>query len=639
MDIDIYENIDESVDYTENFHKYATGKWIENNPQSEEYPSWDVFTKLSDINNERINKIIKTPGDNIISQKIYTYYNVITDYDRREVEALNPIKSYINKIDEFDNIHDLMKYMLSLNIELLFSTSITLDSKGSNKYEIGVSENGLGLGNKDYYLVENDDNEKVMTAYKTYLYNMLSLICSDTEDVNGLVEKIIKFETELAKYSYSQEELQDPILNYNMKSVEDITESTNFNWRLYLDTLHYTDTTNVIVNNPAYLIYACNVLNDEDVDLDFIKLLYKLSILTLASNKLNDSTFDINFEFSKVFTGATVPLPKEKRAVNHINNIFSDPIGQVYTSMYFDETDKVRVIDMVNNIIDSFDNIINEQSWLSIETKAKAVEKLRSISLKIGYPDKWDDYSDIPVDESLSYFENYMNIRLYFNKKEYEKYYNKEVDKSEWFMSPQSINAYYSPIYNEICFPAGILQYPFYDKNRAKVQNYGAIGSIIAHEITHAFDNHGKEFDKNGVLSSWWSEDETEKFNELTQNTVERYNKMEVLPGLFCNGSLTLGENIADFGGVKASFYAYKNVYGYKGLPGWEKRFFLAYANAWCGVTTEEETRTRVLNNDHAPDECRVNGTLSMFDEWYKAFDISESSSLYVEEDKRAKIW
>lgn len=651
----ILENIDSSVKPGDDFYKYATGKWLENNPQPAEYPTWNVFTKLDDENIKRVSDIIQNGSDDsVISKKIHEYYNIIMNYERRNKEGIGPAYQYIirhalypEKTSTITNqtyIYDTAKY----NIELFFNTGLTPDSKGSGKYEVCIYQSGLGLGNRDYYTNNTPENKKIVSAYMNYLMDMFALYTGKESTVKEALVAIWNVEKELAEVSYTEEQLQDPILNYNRMSVKDLSIQTNFDWHTYLCNLGYTDTETVIVSNLEFLKVACRLFNTLPVQT--LKYIYMWNIMNIASNKLSDEVYDLDFKFSQVFNGATTQVPKWKRAVNRINSTFADPIGQIYVKKYFNSESKKAVEDMVQSLKESFAEIIREQTWMSDETKVKALDKLESMKLKIGYPNKFEDYSDIPISSELSYFDNYMNVREYFWKKDIKLHYNKDIDRDEWYMSPQTINAYYDCIQNEICFPAAILQYPFFDINRSFAENLGGIGTIIAHEMTHAFDNHGRLYDKNGVLTDWWTQEDSDRFTALTENTKNHFDNIEVLPGLKCNGSLTLGENIADFGGLKIAFIAcikhVQNIIGtnwdadsIKYVETIRKHFFIAYANNWAGTTTEENIRTMVINNEHSVNKVRVNGTLPMFDNWYNVFNITEDDALYVNKDKRALIW
>lgn len=640
--MNILDNINENINPCDDFYNYATGNWIKNNPQPDEYPTWNVFTKIEEDNIDRIRDIITSSktDSSVINHKINDCYNIIMNYDKRNKDGKKPLISYINKhVNNLKTNMDVILESARNNIEMFFDTGLQPDSKGSGKYEVAIYQDGLGLGNKDYYLKDTAENKKYMNAYSQYIIDLYEYLYNDNNIALMENNKILSIENLLAPSSYSVEELQDPILNYNRISVNELSEKTCFNWRLYLDTLGYTETNEVIVSNIEFLKRACKLLLT--LDTSYLKTFYEWQVINIAATKLDDKIYDLVFKYSQVFTGAKVQYPKEKRAINKINNAFSEVIGQIYVKKYFNEDSKNDVINIIENLKASFETIINSQTWMSNETKEKALDKLHAMKLKIGYPDKFEDFSDIPIDINLTYFENSLNIREYFRKKNMEKHYNKEIDYNEWYMDPQTINAYYDCIQNEICFPAGILQYPFYDTNRDPEYNYGAIGTIIAHEMTHAFDNHGRHYDKHGILNDWWTESDSNKFNELTDITKERFNNLEALPGLKCDGSLTLGENIADYGGLKIAYYACKNImkHGIGTTKNWEHKFFLAYANNWSEITTDEAIKNLVANNEHTINRLRVNGTLPMFTPWIDYYNVKKANKLYLDIDKRAKIW
>lgn len=644
MDNSIFDNMDLNVNPGNDFYKYATNNWVNNNPQPEWYPVWNTFVKLCDINNDRIKDIITNVDEtSIISKKINMLYNIIMNWDKRNHDGITPLLYYKDIIyKSLKTNKDIIWDSAKMNMEIFFSTTLGADSKGSGKYEVYIYESGLNLMNKDYYLEDTEDNNRIINAYKIYLSDMFLNFNFDSNEINDIVNSIYNTEKEIAPICYSNEEIQDPEKNYNRYTINELTKLTNFDWKKYLSLLGYDNTEEVIVNNIEYLKYICNKIIN--LDIKILQHIYFLNYINLSANLLDERTEKIAFTYNKVFTGAKVMASKEKRATNKVSNIFSDQIGELYIKKYFSEESKKDVINIINNLKNSFYNIVKEQSWMSEETKEKALDKLNSINFKIGYPNKQLNFDDIEIDDNYTYLYNMMKIREYMHKKYKERYYNKDIDRDEWYMSSQSVNAYYDPINNEICFPAGILQYPYYDINRNIEENYGGIGCIIAHEMTHSLDNHGRLYDKNGILGDWWKEEDSIKFNNLTKNTINRFNNLEALPGLHCNGTLTLGENIADFGGIKISYNALFNILSKQNISNDDikkrmKTFFIAYANDFAGVTTEESIKTMVSNNEHTIDSLRINGTLPMFNNWYEIFNINENVSLYLDKEKRAKIW
>ena len=458
--MNILDNINENINPCDDFYNYATGNWIKNNPQPDEYPTWNVFTKIEEDNIDRIRDIITSSktDSSVINHKINDCYNIIMNYDKRNKDGKKPLISYINEhVNNLKTNMDVILESARNNIEMFFDTGLQPDSKGSGKYEVAIYQDGLGLGNKDYYLKDTAENKKYMNAYSQYIIDLYEYLYNDNNIALMENNKILSIENLLAPSSYSVEELQDPILNYNRISVNELSEKTCFDWRLYLDTLGYTETNEVIVSNIEFLKRACKLLLT--LDTSYLKTFYEWQVINIAATKLDDKIYDLVFKYSQVFTGAKVQYPKEKRAINKINSVFSEVIGQIYVKKYFNEDSKNDVINIIENLKTSFETIINSQTWMSNETKEKALDKLHAMKLKIGYPDKFEDFSDIPIDINLTYFENSLNIQEYFRKKNMEKHYNKEIDYNEWYMDPQTINAYYDCIQNEICFPAGILQY------------------------------------------------------------------------------------------------------------------------------------------------------------------------------------
>lgn len=640
----IFDNITEECNPGKDFYKFATGKWIDFNPQPDEYPCWCNFTKLDDVNINKINDIILNPDDSILSQKMNKLYNIVMNYNRRNAEGLEPLKKYINeKIYPIATYEEFYKFIATEHCPLLFSLFIDIDSKDSNMHILSLWQGGLSLGNKEYYISKDPEKVKIKEAFKTYLKDMLIYYGYSEKEAIQKVKWVMRFETKMARVSYSIEDQQEPSLNYNKMSVDDLSELTHFDWQQFLVDYGYDETTEINVSQIDPIKKACKLL--ALTPLEELKDYLEIMMISAADTSLDDKCYDIYFAYNQVITGAKEQTPKWKRAVNVVDSICSDIIGQIYVQRYFSENDKEVCEDMVNRLKQSFKNIIQEQSWMSDEAKTLAVKKLDSMRMKIGYPNKFEDLSGLPVDETLSYYDNLERITKFFFEFDKKLHYNKPVDKDEWHMSPQCVNAYYSQDNNEIVFPAAILQSPFFNANVDPVLNFGAIGVIIGHEMTHGFDNHGRQFDVNGNMFDWWTDEDVDKFNELTKNTEEHFNNLDVLPGLKCNGKLTLSENLADYGGIKIAYNALKNYIEEKGDSyssdkyTWQQRFFIAYANVWAGVNTDENIRIANDNNEHSAMHMRVNGILPMFNPWYEAFNINESNELYTEPEKRARIW
>lgn len=629
--------IDDTINPGDDFFKYATGHWIDYNHQPLEYPRWGTFIALYEENNKKIEKIIKCGGSTIIDQKLNDFYQIYTNWNKRNEDGATPLITYLNEnLYPLSNKSELLDYCAKMHRGIFFSIFNKEDDKNSDMNALWCWQSGLSLGNKEYYLSNDPNNKKIVRAWKKYVISTYKYLGHTDEVAKAKYKTIYNIEKKLAKVSYSIAEEQEPSLNYHKKNIVKLSKTLKFDLSDFLCKYGYDNSKEIIVAQEKVLKFACKVFNT--MEFEDLKTLVEWQLIDTYLGMLDDTSRKIIFKFRKVKSGAKKDMPKKKRAISAVNSLFGEVIGQSYVKKYFSEEAKEDVKHMIQQLIISYKNIICDQDWLSEETTKLAMNKLNSLRIKVGYPDKIDDYSDIPVDCNITLLENILNIHEYFFNKHKELYYNKPVDKDRWLMNPQSVNAYYNPTTNEICFPAGILQGDFYQYGRAKELNYGGIGVVIGHEMTHGYDNHGRQYDANGNMVCWWKQNEIDKFNELTENTIKHFSEMEVIPGLHGNGELTLGENLADYGGLKIAYQSCKNQSD-ELEPGWEKRFFIAYATVWAGVNTEEGIRNQVLNNEHSVNFVRVNGTLQMFTPWYEAFNVNENNKLYITPDKRAKIW
>lgn len=627
--------MDLSINPGDDFFKYATGHWIDYNPQLPEYPRWGTFTAINEDNLKKINKIIQKPGNSEIGRKINSYYRIFSNWDKRNEDGVKPLLNYLEKnVYSINSREDLINFLTKKHMRLFFGLYNREDDKNSSMNALWCWQSGLSLGNKEYYLSKDQDKKKIIKAWKKYIISLYKLLGYSNEEALSKYKVIFSTEKKIAKVSYSIEEQQEPSINYHKKNISKLSKTVKFDLNKFISDYGYDASSEIIVAQEKVLKLACKFFNE--MPLDDLKTIVEWRIIDDSVCLLGDDVRKILFKFNKVMTGAKKDMPKKKRAINAVNNLFAEAIGQAYVEKYFSEDAKNDVKHLVQTLVESYRDIINEQTWLSYETKELASNKLDTLRIKIGYPDKVEDYSDMPIDENITLFENRLNIYEYFFNKDKEKYYNKPVDKEEWLMSPQNVNAYYNPTTNEICFPAGILQGDFYQYGREAALNYGGIGVVIGHEMTHGYDNHGRQFDADGNMRSWWKDEEVEKFNNLTQNTISHFSEMEVLPGLNGDGTLTLGENLADYGGLKIAYNALLKITNNKEDL---QKFFIAYATVWAGVNTEEGIRHQVLNNEHSVNYVRVNGTLPMFTPWYEVFDIKPTDTLYIDLEKRAKIW
>ncbi|WQJ53459.1 MAG: Neutral endopeptidase [Wendovervirus sonii] len=637
MTDDIRKYTNPSINPGDDFFKFATEYWINYHKWNKVYPSWNTFTALTEKNNGRIEKIIKTEDSSEISKKITALYNISMNWKKRNIEGNVPLVNYLNKyIYSIDTKEKLFDFCAEHHSTLFFAPFIAADSKHPDMNIVHICQEGLSLGNKDYYILNDPEIEKIRKAFKKYAIRLFMYVGYSRKYANINANRLWEIESELAEYHYSEEDQRKPELTYHLEHAGSMSEPMEFDLPSFLNKYYGQPVEDFIICEKEAVYYGCHLM--ESLSLQDLKLVLEWNAINYSVNKLDDKIYKIGHEFNKAFDGKCRMPSRKRRSISLVNNIFSEAIGQMYVKKYFDEESKQDVINMVYNMTDSFKNILAGEKWMSDETKSRAIEKLKNIKVKIGYPDKIEDYSDCPIDETISFFENRLNINDYFFWKDVKKNFNNPVDKDEWHMDPQQVNAYYSQNNNEICFPAGILQYPFYSKKRSPEFNYGAIGVIIGHEMTHGFDNHGRMYNEKSELADWWKPEESDAFNNLSDNTLKHFESLEVLPGLKCNAGLALSENLADYGGLKIAYDACEKACKNIGWE-WDRRFFISFAVCWAGVATEEYIRSLTLDNEHSINYIRVNGTLPLFDKWYKAFNITEKDKLYIAPEKRAKIW
>ncbi|MBP5213504.1 MAG: M13 family metallopeptidase [Bacteroidales bacterium] len=642
-------NLDTNAKPGDNFCQYATGHWIDNNPQPDAYPRWGSFTKLADDNVNQINELIQAIASEknhefgSVGQKIADLYNMQMDTVAREAAGIEPLKPYLQKIYDLKTREDFLKFVASEHDGVLFYIGLGADSKNSSQNIVGIAQGGLSLGNRDYYLKTDERTTKVREAAKQHVINLYKLIGTDEKTAKRKMETIMKYETQIAKVSLSRQELRDPEANYHKMSVDELTKQTNgFDWKNFLVWYGYDETNEVDLGQPAPVALACKLLMT--APLEDLKTIYEWQTLRWGSSYLTDAFTDENFHFSQALSGAKENQPRWKRAVNYINGRLGQAVGQMYVEKYFPAENKARMMTLVENLKTAFAERIKEQEWMSDSTKQVALEKLAAFYVKIGYPDVWDDFTPLTIDPKKSLLDNAYAIGEFHWNLDKQKNYNKPVNKDEWFMTPQTVNAYYNPTTNEICFPAGILQPPFFNMAADDAANYGAIGVVIGHEMTHGFDDQGRQFDKDGNLCQWWSDADVEAFKVPAEQLAVYFDSLEVLPGVYANGHQCLGENLADHGGLNIAYTAFKNATKDNPLEvkdGYtpEQRFFLAYANVWAGVNTPEGIMNLNMNDVHAQSFHRINGALPHIDAWYEAFDVQPTDSLYLAPENRVKIW
>ena len=643
------ENFDTTASPVNDFYQYACGGWMKSNPLTGEYARFGSFDKLAEDNKKQLNDLIveiasqkHEPGS--VSQKIGDLYNLMMDTARLEKEGIDPIKPDLAKIDGVTDKASLFDVVVDLqlkNVDLYFALYVGADPKNSNVNILQTYQSGYALGERDYYIGDDENSVKIREKYKEHIEKML-LLCGYPESVaKRTVVSVMQIETRLAKVAYDKVKERDPLANYHKMSVDSLgTIIPNFDWKNYFSK-QGLDVNELNVSQIEPVQEAVDIFNGTDIEVQKDYLRWKL--IDEAASCLNSALDNQNFEFyGKTISGRTEQSPRWKRAEAFVSSSLGEAVGQMYVAKYFPEESKKRMLELVGNLQKTLGHRIERLSWMSDTTKQKALEKLDAFHVKIGYPDKWKDYSSLQITDG-SLWENRCNVVKFRNDEAVAKA-GKPVDKDEWHMTPQTVNAYYNPTTNEICFPAGILQYPFFDMNADDAFNYGAIGVVIGHEMTHGFDDQGSQFDKDGNLNNWWTDADSEAFKARTVVMANFFDSIEVAPGVFANGKFTLGENIADHGGLQIAFEAFKDATANAPLPvkdGFtpEQRFFLAYANVWAGNIRDEEILRRTKVDPHSLGRWRVNGALPHIQAWYDAFDVQPSDSLFVSPDKRVEIW
>ena len=647
------ENMDLSVNPGDDFYEYACGGWMKNNPLKPEYARFGSFNTLDELNNERIREIIETMAGqkNVkgsIAQKVGDLYTMYMDSVRQNKEGVKPLLKDLKRVEAVKDKKQYVSLVNKMNSEgvsfgELWGYYIDADMMESTKNLLEIGQGGYTI-DRDYYVENDEANKKILDAYRKHVKKMFMLVGYPEAKAQAKMENVIALETRMAKAGKPNVELRDPGANYNKMSFADfVKQYDGFDWKAYFDNQGMTDIDYLSVGQPKALAEAMQVLKDEPVQV--LKDWMQWGIINGAASILGDEMYAEYFDFEyRVMTGAQQPKPRWKRSVNAVNGVLGEAVGQLYVEKYFPAANKERMEKLVRNLQKALGERIDAQDWMSDSTKAAAHEKLDAFYVKIGYPDKWRDYSSMTIDPSKSLYENRKEIAKWALADMVERKWKKPVDNTEWFMNPQTVNAYYNPTTNEICFPAGILQYPFFDMSADDAFNYGAIGVVIGHEMSHGFDDQGRQFDKDGNFRDWWANGDGEKYNQRAQVIKDFFSAIKVLPDLNANGDLCCGENLGDHGGLKFAYTAFKNATKDNPLPvkdGFtpEQRFFLAYAGVWAQNITEAEIRRLTVIDPHSLGKWRVDGALPLVDAWYDAFHITEKDKLFVPADKRVKIW
>lgn len=645
-------DMDLSIKPGTNFFDYAGGNWRKNHPIPAEYSRYGSFEVLIENNERQLHDLIEQlakeshPAGSL-EQKIGDLYNLAMDSTRRNREGWTPIKGQLEQVAAVKTLKDLTILSGQLGrygVESYFNFGVGSDMKDSKMNIVGIQQGGLSLGNRDYYLENDEATQKIREAYKQYIVKMFRLVGDDEATAQKKMEAVFNIEMRIAKASKSMVELRDPESNYHKMTFSQLlNDYPGIDWSTLLLCSGFPAINYVDMGQPENIKEIEKLMADTPIEDQKAYMAFK--VIENASGQLSDDFRNATFDFyGRIMSGTTEDRARWKRAIGAVQGVLGEAVGKMYVEKYFPASSKERMTQLVRNLQKSLGERIKEQKWMSKETQEKALEKLNTFYVKIGYPDTWMDYSGLTIDPSKSYFENLCQASAFITDYYIQKDVNKPVDRTRWQMTPQTINAYYNPTTNEICFPAGILQPPFFNPEADDAANYGAIGVVIGHEMTHGFDDQGSQFDKDGNLKNWWTEADRKNFEARTKVMADFFSKIEVLPGLYGNGQLTLGENIADHGGLNIAFQAFKEATAANPLPekdGFtpEQRFFLAYAKVWIDNIRDEEIRNRTKNDPHSLGRWRVNGALPHIDAWYKAFNIGKNDPLYVPAKQRVDVW
>lgn len=646
------KNLDTSVKPGDDFYHYAAGGWLKSHPLDAEHVQNGAFTDLYEQSQKRIQDIIldfasKPQKQGTLGQKIGSLYNLLMDSVRLNREGWRPIKPTLDKIAAIKSRkeYQLVCAQLDRNGEstMMFGIGAGADQKDSEWNLVAVGQGGLGLGERDYYLSDDAQNKRVLEAYKQYLKKLFTLTGADEATAEKKTQAVIAIETEIAKASYDKVKQRDIDANYHkMTYTQLISDFPGIDWGNVFLASGFPAFDYVDVGQPEPIHAVEKIL--AETPLDDLKTYAQAKVISGATSKLSDDFRKASFELRKAMVGSKQDQPRWKRAVAVVSDRLGEAIGKMYVERYFPESSKKRMLELVHNLQTALAQRIDEATWMGDATKAQAKDKLSNFIVKIGYPDKWKNYDGLQVNDSLSLYENLCNISRWATDDYIAKRVNKKVDKTLWQMTPQTINAYYDPSTNEICFPAAILQPPFFDPNADDAVNYGAIGGVIGHEMSHGFDDQGSQFDKYGNQRNWWTAQDKKNFDARTKVLADWFSSFDVLPGIKVNGKQTLGENIGDNGGLNISFRALQNSMKEHPLAvkdGFtpEQRFFLAWGRVWASNMTDEVVKYLLTVDVHSPNYARVNAALPMIDAWYKAFNVKKGDKMFVPKNKRAHVW
>ena len=647
-------DLDKSVRPADDFYEYACGGWMKANPLPAAYSRYGSFDRLAEDNNKRINGILKELQENTypagtVEQKLSDLYKLAMDSARREKEGLAPVMPLIKRLEaakKKEQLFAIQLEMMPYGESELFGSYIGADEMDAMKNILTVRQGGLTLGQKDYYLENDEATVKIREAFKKHIVRMFQLFGFSKSAAEKKMKNVMKVEMVLAKASKSRTELRDPIANYNRMTLSDFQAKyphLQLEKQMNAKGIKSQYIQELIVGQPAFMEVADKLF--ASMTAAEYRDVMEWGLIDGSTGYLNDAVRAANFDFyGKVMSGRKEDHPLWRRSTNQVQGVMGEALGRIYVKKYFPASSKERMKTLVENLRVALGERIAAQDWMDDSTKVNALLKLNTFYVKIGYPDRWTDLTNLKIDAKKSYYENMQECARFWQAWQIDHTAGKPVDRDDWFMNPQTVNAYYNPTTNEICFPAGILQVPFFDPEADDAFNYGAIGVVIGHEMTHGFDDQGRRYDKVGNLCDWWTEADGKNFTECTQKFADFFSKIKVLPDLNANGQLTLGENLADHGGLQVSYAAFKEATKRKPLstidgltP--EQRFFIAYAGVWAGNITEAEIRNRTKSDPHSLGRWRVNGALPHVDAWYDAFGVKEGDKMFLPKAERLPLW
>jgi putative endopeptidase len=644
-------NMDMSVKPGDDFYTYASGTWIKNNPVPAKETRWGSFNVLRDFNIEAVKNLLeeaaaseKAPAGSV-ERRVGDFYKAAMDSARIEKLGYSPIKADLQKLASLKSKQAVLEEVARARTvgagSPFFGFYVGQDRKNVEVMIPQFSQGGTTLPDRDYYLKDDARSQKIRAAYKDYIIKLFTLTGTPQAQATANAEAIIRLETELARAQMSRVEMRDPYKTYNKLAVAEFAKSTpSFDWRKLMPLMQVKGQDTVLVNNPSFFVKADSLF--QATPLPELKAYLTWNLLKSSASYLSSDFVNASFAFNQVLTGQKVQTPRWQRMSQLTDGTIGELLGQLYVKEYFTPAAKERMDQLIKNLVKAYEVRIKGLEWMSDETKEKALAKLHAFTPKIGYPDKWETYQGYTISPT-TFFANVKKSNAW----SYQDMVNrlgKPVDKTRWGMTPPTVNAYYNPVLNEIVFPAGILQFPFFDPKADDAVNYGGIGAVIGHEISHGFDDSGSQYDKDGYLRNWWSVEDREKFKQLANRIVEQYNAYTVLDTLHVNGKLTLGENIGDLGGLNAAYTAFKMTpqgQSSEKIDGFtpDQRFFLAWAQVWRTNILPEAAAQQILVDPHSPGQWRTVGPLINMDAWYKAFDVKPGDKLYVAPEQRIRLW